>query len=149
VEQGKYSDPNAAEYLIGTLIERRDIVGRHFFSRVPPIDGFEIRDTAEGEQELYFKDLAVETGLVSADSSYYEYELQQGENILLKNRLLDPQNFIPLSEWKSLFRNPKVSQWELKIRLRRGKNGEWSGWVSIFLELVPETGKYRLIGIAR
>jgi hypothetical protein len=149
VEQGKYSDPDAAEYLIGTLIERRDIVGRHFFSRVPPIDGFEIRDTAEGEQELYFKDLAVETGLVSADSSYYEYELQQGENILLKNRLLDPQNFIPLSEWKSLFRNPKVSQWELKIRLRRGKNGEWSGWVSIFLELVPETGKYRLIGIAR
>lgn len=150
VEQGNYSDPEAAEYLIRTLIERRDIVGRHYFSQIPPIDGFEIRDVAEGGQELCFRDLAVETGLESAENCEYEYKLRREGKFFRKNQTEGVNTCIPLpGETAESFDIAKNSQWEMKIRLRRSRDSEWSGWVSVFLDSVPETGRYRLSGIRR
>ena len=42
VETGKYTQPGAADYLVRTLAERRDIIGRTFFStrRSNPLDEF-------------------------------------------------------------------------------------------------------------
>jgi hypothetical protein len=53
VETGKYSDPQATEYLTKTLSTRRDKIGRAFFSNVLPLDEFTV---ANGNLE--FVDLA-------------------------------------------------------------------------------------------
>jgi hypothetical protein len=51
---GQLSDPNAEEYLVQTLIERRDKIGRHWLTRVNSFDRFEM--TSGGD--LKFQHLA-------------------------------------------------------------------------------------------
>lgn len=58
IEAAEYEDPMAREYLLKTLIERRDKVARYWFSRVVPLDFFHIKDGI-----LHFHDLAVDLGL--------------------------------------------------------------------------------------
>jgi len=54
VETGEYSDPEVVDYITRTLIERRDKIGKTFFAKVLPLDGFRLRDG-----RLEFEDLAV------------------------------------------------------------------------------------------
>jgi hypothetical protein len=53
VETGEYSDPRVVDYLVTTLAQRRDKIGRTYFSKVLPLDNFRI---ANGE--LLFEDLS-------------------------------------------------------------------------------------------
>ncbi len=61
VETGQYSDPQAVDYIAKTLIERRNRIGRTYFSKVLPLDRFEVR-----QNRLTFRDLAVEAGFIPA-----------------------------------------------------------------------------------
>jgi hypothetical protein len=54
VETGRYSDPQAARVMARILAERRDKIGRTFFSKVLPLDHFRVENG-----ELVFEDLAV------------------------------------------------------------------------------------------
>ena len=54
VETGEYSDPRVVDHLVATLAERRDKIGRAYFSKVLPLDVFRVTDG-----ELRFEDLAV------------------------------------------------------------------------------------------
>ena len=54
VETGEYSDPRVVDYLVTTLAQRRDKIGRTYFSKVLPLDSFRVRNG-----ELLFDDLAV------------------------------------------------------------------------------------------
>ncbi len=58
VETGQYSDPAAVDYLTKVLAERREKIGRTCFSKVLPLDNFEV---VEGT--LHFDDLAARYGL--------------------------------------------------------------------------------------
>lgn len=153
VAQGRYSDPEAAEYLFRTIVERRNIVGRYWFERMPPIDKIEIREDAAGDQQLCFQDLAVESGLDSAENTRYEYELRRNEKLLLSNRISGQQTCISISEWKSALEAGKKSApdlpWEFGIRLQRGEEGNWSKWVTVFLERETDSQKFVLLGIER
>ncbi len=42
VARGELSDPQAAAYLVDTLIARRDLIGRSWFERVSPLDDFAV-----------------------------------------------------------------------------------------------------------
>jgi hypothetical protein len=64
VETARFSDPAAAAYITETLVERRNKIGRTFFSKVLPLDHFRV----QGE-ELTFENLAVKYGF-SADPAY-------------------------------------------------------------------------------
>ena len=44
VDTAEYSDPAATEYIVKTLAERRDKIGRYWFSRVNALDEFEVSD---------------------------------------------------------------------------------------------------------
>jgi hypothetical protein len=57
VETARYTDPQAAAYIVSTLADRRDKIGRAFFSKLLPLDHFRV----EGG-ELAFDDLAVQYG---------------------------------------------------------------------------------------
>ena len=74
VETADMSDPGAKEYLIQTLIERRDKVGRYWFTRMNPLDKFRI-ENKNGKITLSFHDLAVDGKLNSADESTYLYTI--------------------------------------------------------------------------
>ncbi len=57
VKTGEYSDPATEEWITRCLIERRDKIGRAYFSKVLPLDGFRVE-----EGRLRFQDLAQEYG---------------------------------------------------------------------------------------
>jgi hypothetical protein len=57
VETGEYSDPKTVDFIVKTLAQRRDKIGRCYFSKVLPLENFRIRDRA-----LVFEDLAVRYG---------------------------------------------------------------------------------------
>lgn len=59
-ETGEYSDGRAVEYLTRTIAERRDRIGRHYFSQVLPLDNFRIENG-----QLRFDDLAVLRGFAT------------------------------------------------------------------------------------
>jgi hypothetical protein len=59
VHEAQYSDPEAEKWIVTYLIHRRDIIGRTYFSKVLPLDGFRV----EGGK-LAFEDLQVKYGLV-------------------------------------------------------------------------------------
>ncbi len=52
VKAGDYSDPAAADYIARVLSERRDKIRNYYFSRVLPLDRFEVQDG-----RLKFRDL--------------------------------------------------------------------------------------------
>lgn len=66
VRAGHYSDPTAADFLVNTLIERRDKIGRAWLTSMNPIV-----DPALSESGgLTFRNIAVELGFAPAPSSY-------------------------------------------------------------------------------
>ena len=157
VEQGQYSDPPAAEYLIQTLIERRDIVGRYWFNRVNPLDKFNIQKTFDGGQELCFIDLAVKSGLESADISQYRYDLRRNDIAIQPSRSLQNKTCVLLPHKEEVLKatnNSKVSanyeiQWEVKMQVRRESSGKWSKWVKVYMTWDESAGEFDLIGIRR
>ena len=75
VRQAQYADPAAEEFMIKALAERRDIIGRYWFSRVAPLDFF-----ARQGDALVFRDLGAERGLFPAATTSYRgrWRLAQG-----------------------------------------------------------------------
>ncbi|HMI30788.1 MAG TPA: hypothetical protein VK527_03545 [Candidatus Limnocylindrales bacterium] len=68
-----YEDPRARDYLLRTLIERRDRVARYWFGRVAPLDFFHVEDGV-----LRFHDLAVDRGYTG--SREYEVEVDSSDD---------------------------------------------------------------------
>lgn len=157
VAEGRYSNPEAAEYLLRTIIERRDIVGRYWFNRVNPLDMFNLQKTFDGGQELCFVDLAVESGLESTDISQYRYDLRRNDIAIQPSRSLQNKTCVLLPHKEEVLRVSKNSkscandeiQWEVKIQVRRGSSGKWSKWVKAYMTWDESAGEFDLIGIRR
>ncbi|HEV8480079.1 MAG TPA: hypothetical protein VGR66_04740 [Candidatus Eisenbacteria bacterium] len=88
VEGAHYDDPKATEFLTKALVERRDKIGRYWFSRVTPVDYFHLDGGA-----LLFRDLAVDRGLATA--RHYEVQVKADK---AATRSVDlPETKLPLS----------------------------------------------------
>jgi hypothetical protein len=70
VSAAEFSSPEAALLMKGFLIERRDRIGRFWFSRLNPLDRFQV-----SEGSLGFTDLAVRRGYSRAQDARYEYRV--------------------------------------------------------------------------
>lgn len=142
VSQGKYSNPDAAEYLYNKIRERRDIIGRFYFGKVNPLDKFEVRKNSNGGYILSFADLAVETGL-EPDNSIYHYDIileKQDENI--NSGELNNAFTIPLPA-------PSSDNIVLKIRTQRSSDSGLSKWVKVYLKPGLSGGGFTVYGILR
>jgi hypothetical protein len=69
VGAGEYTDPEAREYLIQTLITRRDKIIRYYLDQLNPLDSFAVSNNTQ----LTFKNLGLEAGLASAASYRYQW----------------------------------------------------------------------------
>ncbi len=93
VETGQLSNGDAVEYLVQTLIERRDKIGGYWFSKINPIDKFE--PERRGDQlTLRFTDLGIENGIFNAESIRYRYTLTStGGQLVAEDKLSDQSTF--------------------------------------------------------
>ncbi|MCH7675618.1 hypothetical protein IH879_11795 [candidate division KSB1 bacterium] len=83
VETGEYENQEDEDYIVKTLIERRDKTGRYWYSVVNPIDNFRFAQTngSNGHQNanskiIEFDDLSVNAGFENAERTTYRYKLK-------------------------------------------------------------------------
>ena len=150
VAEGKYSNSEAEEYLLQTLIERRDIVGRYWFSKVNPLDGFELKSVDSDGLVLGFRDLAVESGIAEAGENYYRAVIylpseEAMEPVMLRNRTnldlprLDAEN-LPSTD-SAIYR--------VELQTRRGSEERWSKRVWVYIAYKGIEDGYELVGVER
>lgn len=84
VETGELSNSDAEEYLIKTLIERRDKIGRYWFSKINPLDKFDVRKSSD-KLILTFSDLGVDNSLYSPSETEYRYSVSSDGGSLAEN----------------------------------------------------------------
>jgi len=78
VQTGKIDNPEAEDYLVDTLIERRDKIVRYYLTRINPLDGFTLSAAADGGSSLEFVNLGVETRFGS--QCRYQYAWHRFDN---------------------------------------------------------------------
>ncbi|HEU5060718.1 MAG TPA: hypothetical protein VFU21_29510 [Kofleriaceae bacterium] len=71
VEQGRYSDPRAVDYITRTLVERQRKTARHWFARVAPLDRFAVESA--GGARLCFEDLSLRYRLARSPARETRY----------------------------------------------------------------------------
>ncbi len=73
VEQGRYSDRRAVDYITRVLIERQRKTARYWFARVAPLDRFAV-ETAGPAARLCFEDLSLRYRLVRSAATDTRYQ---------------------------------------------------------------------------
>ncbi|HEX9652110.1 MAG TPA: hypothetical protein VGA99_00235 [bacterium] len=157
VETAKMSDPRAKEYLIQTMIERRDKVGRHWFERMNPLDKFRFEKTAAGDVTLAFTDLAVESKLERAEESQYVYTLSYNkkgrhrQSVVEAPALLISQNGHGfLDEILSGNGIKKEEDKIFSVKIQTGRKGKYlSKFVEVYFYYPNHNGTSRVVGIVR
>lgn len=142
VSTGDYSDPSSRETIAQTLIERRDLIARHWFKETNPLDEFQLFES-EGAYELRFVDLAVRHGFEPEGSSVYRFDVigrERGKGIRLARKEVQAAAFSLRPEWLSEY--PSA---DLLIRTRREKDDDWSPFVRV--EIRSANGRSRIAGI--
>ena len=133
VSKGYFPEPEAHEYLVETLIKRRNIIGRRYFDthKINPLDRFTVTIAAEGHYILRFVDLAVERGYADGGPSRYRYQVGGDSAIVV-----DPA--IPLPPISSL----------TEVSIQTSRDGEsWGRTASVLID--PSDGKPSVVRISR
>lgn len=130
VGAGQFSDPDAAAYLVETLVRRRDMIGREWLDGVTPIDYFGFRDG-----QLCGTDLVVRYGLAPA-----------GVVEVLKGRGNKVQTRIPVGRYGEVCIDaPKHARYTV-LRLRTVRDGKRRPPMQVHLRGGP---KPRVLGVIR
>ena len=150
VATGRLTDPDAEEYLVQTLLARRDEIGRYWFDQVNPLDRFVLLrwDDAGSPYILEFDDLAVTGNLERADHSRYTYAVYHGTT-----RLNDGTDTAPAAPVPALPESARASSdpddHVLRVELRTLRDGKKpSKRTNVYLHL-PPGGEARVVGIER
>lgn len=158
VETAKMSNPKGKEYLIKTLIERRDKIGRYWFARMNPIDMFRFEYNAKGELTLAFNDLAVDGNFSTDLESKYVYTMSHRKKGSHRQAIVeDPA--IPISRNGEGFLDEILTSsngtldeeekiFSVRIETQRGQ-GSISKVVEVYFYYPGNSGKPRVVGIVR
>jgi hypothetical protein len=156
VEEAQFSDKRAEEYLIKTMIARRDKVGRHWFSIMNPLDKFRFEEKG-GILYVAFNDLAVDGKLELPSDSKYVYTPSHSRSGIHQQAFVE-QTAIPISNngqgfFDKVLANGKLSKAEdrvftMRIQAQRG-SGDLSTAVDVHF-YYPGFGKNaRVVGVER
>ena len=139
VKTGRFSNLDVESELVRLLIERRDMIGRYWFSRVNPLDLFWI-DPAH----LGFQDLAVNGNLASSDETTYAYVLldHQGRTVE-QEQMLNGQPRIPLHAGLET-----GAYYGYEVRTRRGSVASWSLPVRVYF-YAWKPGHHQIVRVER
>ena len=84
IKSGQFSDTAAEQYLLQTLIERRDKIGRYWFGKVNPLDHFELDHTGD-VLTIDFDDLAIVYGLETS-AAIYDCQVSNDRGVIFKRQ---------------------------------------------------------------
>jgi len=136
VNEGYFPTPGAKEYLIQTLIHRRDMIGNFWFDteKMNPLDNFTFESNFKGGLTLFFKDLAIERGYADPQLTRYRYRMGSRPSEITQ------ETRITLSETNN-------EEW-INIRTSRDLGKKWGKSMFILLGL-EENGSIKIKEIKR
>ncbi|HEX5034182.1 MAG TPA: hypothetical protein VFW62_06865, partial [bacterium] len=145
VAEGRYSNPEAADYIARTIIERRNKIGSYWLARLNPLDNFRLEPGADGSA-LAFDDLLIQAGLAPGGSATYRYRVIQDRGAY---DLLDwtetPSPSAALSA-DLLGRMKPEKTYLLQVETRRSGEKFWGPAVDVILQ---KSGELRILGLNR
>jgi len=156
VKEAKYSDPRAEEYMIRTLIKRRNKTGRYWYNKVNPLDKFKV-----DKHVLSFDDMAVVGHLEKAENAKYKWKLEyrgketpnltdyleiDSTQITFTPDIIEQMNDAILKSGQP--DNPRNRVFSIDIRTKRANCPKWSNSVRPHIYYSPE-GEFKFIGIER
>jgi hypothetical protein len=137
VKTGQYSEPEAEEYLIQTLLIRRDKIIRYYLDQLNPLDVFAIDNG-----QLTFKNLGIEAGL--APSAEYRYEWFRFDN----NKITSESLGEPAVSGTPTFSIPADSSPFLLVRIQTSSEGHPNWEKSVYVYIRNDATK-QVVGIER
>ncbi len=154
IRAGKYSDVQAEKYLLKTLLERQQKIGRHWFSKVNPLDEFDFVNN-DGAIFIDFADLAVRHGFEFEDETQYKYSVKYKHQQKLESPEFSSSQFVIseadvkiLAESYSAATadNSDSHLYEVLISTKRG-DSYWTKDTALWLWYHPDKNSFQLVGI--
>lgn len=126
VKTGQISNPEAENYLIKTLLRRRDKIIQYYLSQINPLDDFQLNGET---RTLNFKNLGVEAKLAQVEA--YKYQWFQFDNQRGSSEPLSPVQSVsspslPLPQDGSPY-------WMVRIRTISKNQANWKKKVEVFI----------------
>lgn len=156
VKEAKISDPEAETYMVKVLIERRDKVGRYYFSRINPLDKFRFEIDADKQIFFVFSDLTIDGGLESSEGTTYQWRILHKNNKMISSGASVIPAIIISQNWQGELDNflshEKFNTEEDKVfvvSIRTQRNGEISKKVDIHFYYPGGGIKPRVLRIER
>jgi hypothetical protein len=145
VKNGQYSDPSAENYLIETLIKRRNAIGRTYLVKINPI----VNPTLDATGVLAFQNAAVDANLVPAagvsyQAAWYQFDNATGDSVLIGNSV--PFNMPGTQAPATL---PTATGSFVRVDISTSSNGHptWLDPVRVYLRRTPSA--WKLAGLER
>ncbi len=135
VNTGAYTDQRATQWIADALIERRDEIGRNFFSHVLPLDNFRIEN-----ERLEFDDLMVTYGFAgprTLEAAWYAFDNMAESNTFVA---VDQQDQFALPE--------DVVNADAGAYFSVGIQGDTPG-MTVMVYVRKEDSGYRVVGVDR
>jgi hypothetical protein len=148
VEQGRYPDPRAVDYLTDTLVARQRRLGGYWFRRVNPLDRFRVTD-----RRLCFSDLLLAHGLATpaeqAMTGWWARAFDYAGRPLGWQRRAVATAGRPGWACLSGVRLAPDEQGYTIVQINTQRGGASLAPVEVHLARAPGTGHPRIIGIER
>ncbi|MGH9460866.1 MAG: hypothetical protein ACRD1X_06585 [Vicinamibacteria bacterium] len=145
VETGEYSHPELAEYFLQVLIERQEKCGRFGFSRLNPLDEFQVTGNV-----LEFTNLAQKHGFVDGATRYRVswsvYDNANGTNEPLGEPATLSETRVSLPS-RVVSGNAEDDFWRVEIHSLHDDHPEWDRAVHVYLR--SNGVGYEVVGIDR
>ncbi len=126
VKAGQYSREEDEDYITKTLIERRDMIGRYWFSQTTPLDQFELSGNV-----LRFRDLALHYGWGDPDAIDYTAEVFSGSQRRKPSEILTSQEPVFSLNPQCMSSNQTI---EVRIRVSRRGDEDPNPYIKIILD---------------
>lgn len=150
VESGRLSNPEAEQYLIQVLKERRDEIGRYWFGRLNPLDKFTARRSGNTIR-LGFADLGVDGNLFTAGQTSYRYSVRivgSGHTLIRgreSGRAVLPIDISSVPESRQTAGEPPV----LRVRIHTLRQGQVQPEKHTDVYIALEGEHARVVGLQR
>ncbi len=147
VESAEYSDKAAAEYLVQTLIERRERIGRHWLQLAGGLDHFRMVTGTNGEMAMQFDDLTVQRGYAEPAERIYRHRVRNGKKAGPWHEFKAAGNLDGVVSLKP--GSVAFPSWEqvIEVQVRNAPESRWSPGVAVTAGV--DAGEARIFGWVR